>query len=70
MTVGVIYLCGFREEQTGAFYSGSDKRRSRRQHAPVVTSGISRSADAQSFGGVPRGRVCVREFIGVSVRAL
>jgi hypothetical protein len=34
-----------------------------------VTSGISRSADAQSFGGAHRGRVCVRVFIGVSARA-
>jgi hypothetical protein len=24
MTVGVICLCGFRKEKTGAFYSGSD----------------------------------------------
>ena len=37
--------------------------------APVVTSGIFRSAGAQSFGGAHRGRVCVRVFIGVSVRA-
>jgi hypothetical protein len=37
--------------------------------APLVTSGISRSAGAQSFGGVHRGRVCVRVFIGVSVHA-
>jgi hypothetical protein len=35
---------------------------------PLVTSGISRSG-AQSFGGAHRGRVCVRVFIGVSVRA-
>jgi hypothetical protein len=35
----------------------------------VVTSGISRSAGAQSFGGAHRGRVCVRVFIGVSVCA-
>jgi hypothetical protein len=34
-----------------------------------VTSGISRFAGAQSFGGAHRGRVCVRVFIGVSVRA-
>jgi hypothetical protein len=34
-----------------------------------VTSGISRSVGAQSFGGAHRGRVCVRVFIGVSVRA-
>jgi hypothetical protein len=34
--------------------------------APLVTSGISRSAGAQSFGGTHRGRVCVRVFIGVS----
>jgi hypothetical protein len=37
--------------------------------APVVTLRISRSAGAQSFGGAHRGRVCVRVFIGVSVRA-
>jgi hypothetical protein len=37
--------------------------------APVVTSRISRSAGARSFGGAHRGRVCVRVFIGVSVRA-
>jgi hypothetical protein len=36
---------------------------------PLVTSGISRTAGAQSFGGAHRGRVCVRVFIGVSVRA-
>jgi hypothetical protein len=35
----------------------------------LMTSGISRSAGAQSFGGAHRGRVCVRVFIGVSVRA-
>jgi hypothetical protein len=35
----------------------------------MVTSGISRSAGAQSFGGAHRGRVCIRVFIGVSVRA-
>jgi hypothetical protein len=38
-----------------------------------VTSGISRTAGAQSFGGAHRGRVrgrvCVRVFIWVSVRA-
>jgi hypothetical protein len=33
-----------------------------------VTSGISRSADARSFRGAHRGRVCVHVFIGVSVR--
>jgi hypothetical protein len=33
----------------------------------MVTSGISRSAGAQSFGGAHRGRICVRVFIGVSV---
>ena len=32
--------------------------------APVMTSGIFRSAGAQSFGGAHRGRVCVRVFIG------
>jgi hypothetical protein len=37
--------------------------------ALFVTSGISRSAGAQFFGGAHRGRVCVRVFIGVSVRA-
>ena len=37
--------------------------------ASVVTSGIFRSAGAQSFGGAHRGRVCVRVFIGVNVRA-
>jgi hypothetical protein len=37
--------------------------------SPVVTSRISRSAGAQSFGGAHRGRICVRVFIGVSVRA-
>jgi hypothetical protein len=36
---------------------------------PLVTSGISRSAGAQSFGGAHRGRVYVRVFIGVSVCA-
>jgi hypothetical protein len=36
--------------------------------APLVTSGIFRSAGAQSFGGAHRGRVCVRVIIGVSVR--
>jgi hypothetical protein len=37
--------------------------------ALVMTSRISRSAGAQSFGGAHRGKVCVRVFIGVSVRA-
>ena len=32
--------------------------------APVVTSGIFRSAGAQSFRGAHRGRVYVRVFIG------
>ena len=32
--------------------------------ASVVTSGIFRSAGAQSFGGDHRGRVCVFVFIG------
>jgi hypothetical protein len=36
---------------------------------PLVTSGISRSVGVQSFRGAHRGRVCVRVFIGVSVRA-
>ena len=35
---------------------------------PVVTSGIFRSAGAQSFGCDHMGRVCVRVFIEVSVR--
>jgi hypothetical protein len=35
----------------------------------MVTSRISRSAGAQCFGGTHRGRVCVRVFIGMSVRA-
>jgi hypothetical protein len=37
--------------------------------APLVTSRISRSAGAQSFGGAHSGRVCVCVFIGVSVSA-
>jgi hypothetical protein len=37
--------------------------------APVVNSIFSRSGGAQSFRGAHRGRVCVRVFIGVSVRA-
>jgi hypothetical protein len=37
--------------------------------APLVISGISRSVGAQSFGGAHRDKVCVRVFIGVSVRA-
>jgi hypothetical protein len=36
--------------------------------APLVTSRISRSVGAQSFGGAHSGRVCVHVFIGVSVR--
>jgi hypothetical protein len=39
------------------------------QSTTVVTSRIFRSAGAQSFRGAHRGRVCVRAFIGVSVRA-
>jgi hypothetical protein len=35
----------------------------------LVTLRISRSVGAQSVGGAHRGRVCVRVFIGVSVRA-
>ena len=35
--------------------------------APVVNSSVSRCADI-SFGGVHRGRLYVRVFIGVSVR--
>jgi hypothetical protein len=42
---------------------------SRSASASLVTSGISRSVSAQSFGGAHRARVCVRVFIGVSVRA-
>jgi hypothetical protein len=34
-----------------------------------MTSRISRSAGARSFGGAHRGKVCERVFIGVSVRA-
>jgi hypothetical protein len=34
-----------------------------------VTSRIFRSAGAQCFRDAHRGRVCVRVFIGVSVRA-
>jgi hypothetical protein len=37
--------------------------------ALVVTSRISRSVGAQSFGGDHRGRVCLCVFIGVSMRA-
>jgi hypothetical protein len=37
--------------------------------APLVTSRISRFAGVQSFGGAHRGRVCVRVFIWVIVRA-
>jgi hypothetical protein len=37
--------------------------------ALMMTSGISGSAGAQSFEGAHKGRVCVRVFIGVSVRA-
>jgi hypothetical protein len=35
----------------------------------LVTSGISRSAGAQSFEGAHRDKVCVCVFIEVSVRA-
>jgi hypothetical protein len=35
---------------------------------PVMTSRISRSVSAQSFGGAHKGRVYVRVFIEVSVR--
>jgi hypothetical protein len=48
-------------------YSGNDVPVD--NEAPVATSRISRFAGAQSFEGVHRGRVCVRVFIGVSVRA-
>jgi hypothetical protein len=37
--------------------------------APLVTSKISISASAKSFEGAHRGKVCIRVFIGVSVRA-
>jgi hypothetical protein len=37
--------------------------------APLVTSRISRSVGARSFGGAHRDRACVRVFIGVSVHA-
>jgi hypothetical protein len=37
--------------------------------ATVVTSRISRFAGAQSFGGAHRGRVWIRVFVRVSVRA-
>ena len=38
--------------------------------APVVTSSVSRFAGlTQFFGGAHRGRVCMRAFIGVSVRS-
>jgi hypothetical protein len=65
-------------------YALSGKRRSRRRRgvsgdfsnlqtcrcleASVVTSVISRSAGALTFGGAHRSRVCVPIFIGVSVR--
>jgi hypothetical protein len=35
----------------------------------LVTSGISRSVGAQFFRGAHKGRVCVRVFIGMNVRA-
>jgi hypothetical protein len=35
----------------------------------VVTSKISKSVGAQSYGGAHKGRVYVRVFIGVSVCA-
>jgi hypothetical protein len=50
-------------------YVLSGKRRSRLHETPLVTSGISRSAGAQSFGGAHRGRVYVCVFIEVSVSA-
>jgi hypothetical protein len=38
--------------------------------APVVTLSISRFADStRFFGGAHKGRVCVRAFLGVSVRS-
>jgi hypothetical protein len=37
--------------------------------ASIVTSEISRSVGAQSFGGAHKGRVCVYVFIGVGVCA-
>ena len=36
--------------------------------ASVVTSEIFKSADAQSFGGAHRGKICICVFIGVSGR--
>jgi hypothetical protein len=38
--------------------------------APMVTSRISRSVGAQSFGGAHRGRVCERVFIGGCMRVV
>ena len=38
--------------------------------ASVVTSEIFRSVGAKSFEGAHRNRVCIRVFIGMSVRAL
>jgi hypothetical protein len=37
---------------------------------PLVISGISRSAGAQSFEGAHKGKVCVCVIIGVSVRVV
>jgi hypothetical protein len=37
--------------------------------ALLVTSRVSKSVGARSFRGANRGRVCVRVFIGVGVRA-
>jgi hypothetical protein len=37
--------------------------------ASLVTSGISRSAGVQSYGGAHWGMVCVHVFIGVCVHA-
>jgi hypothetical protein len=50
-------------------YVLSGKRRSRRRRGAIGASGISKSASAQSSGGAHSVRVCVRIFIGVSVRA-
>jgi hypothetical protein len=36
--------------------------------APLVTSGLFRFVDAPSFAVAHKDRVCVRVFIGVSVR--
>jgi hypothetical protein len=50
-------------------YGLSGKRRPVDDEASLVTSGISGSAGDQYFRVAHRSRVCVRVFIGVSVRA-